>query len=81
MIEYFVFGLILISVLSAAIKVVREYERGVIFRMGRLIGAKGPGMFFIIPIIDSMVKVDLRTVTLDVPTQEVITKDNVPTKV
>lgn len=82
MIEYFVFVLVVvISVLSASIKVVREYERGVIFRMGRLIGAKGPGMFFIIPIIDSMVKVDLRTVTLDVPKQEVITKDNVPTKV
>jgi regulator of protease activity HflC (stomatin/prohibitin superfamily) len=67
--------------LSAAVKVVREYERGVIFRLGRLIGAKGPGLFFIIPLIDRMVKVDLRIVTLDVPTQEIITKDNVTTKV
>lgn len=68
-------------ILVNAIKVVREYERGVIFRLGRLIGAKGPGLFFIIPIIDKMVKVSLRTVTLDVPPQEVITKDNVSTEV
>lgn len=67
--------------LASAIKVVREYERGVIFRLGRLIGAKGPGLFFIIPIVDKMVKVDLRTITLDVPPQEVITKDNVPVHV
>ncbi len=64
-----------------AIKIVREYERGVIFRLGRLVGAKGPGIFFIIPVIDKMVKISLRTVTLDVPPQEVITKDNVPTVV
>jgi len=64
-------------VLSAAIKVVQEYERGVIFRLGRLIGPKGPGLFLLIPIVDRMVKVDLRVVTLDVPSQEVITKDNV----
>jgi regulator of protease activity HflC (stomatin/prohibitin superfamily) len=64
-----------------AIKIVREYERGVIFRLGRLIGAKGPGIFLIIPIIDKMMKVSLRTVTLDVPPQEVITKDNVSTQV
>lgn len=81
MFEYFILAFVLLSVLSAAIKVVREYERGVIFRLGRLVGAKGPGLFFLIPIIDKMVKVDLRTVTLDVPTQEIITKDNVPTKV
>lgn len=68
-------------VLANAIKVVREYERGVIFRLGRLSGAKGPGLFFIIPVIDKMVKVSLRTVTLDVPPQEVITKDNVSTEV
>lgn len=64
-----------------AIRVVREYERGVIFRLGRLVGAKGPGLFFLIPFIDNMVKVGLRTVTMDVPPQEVITKDNVPVKV
>lgn len=68
-------------ILVNAIKVVREYERGVIFRLGRLIGAKGPGLFLIIPVIDRMVKISLRTVTLDVPPQEVITKDNVSTEV
>ncbi|MGD2058873.1 MAG: slipin family protein [Anaerolineales bacterium] len=73
--------LFLIAFLSSAIKIVQEYERGVIFRLGRLIGAKGPGLFFIIPIIDSLVKVDLRVVTLDVPSQEVITRDNVTVKV
>jgi regulator of protease activity HflC (stomatin/prohibitin superfamily) len=67
--------------LTSAIKIVREYERGVIFRLGRLIGAKGPGLFFIIPLVDKMVKVDLRTITLDVPPQEVITHDNVPVNV
>ena len=71
----------LLLILVNSIKVVREYERGVIFRLGRLIGAKGPGLFFIIPVIDKMVKVSLRTVTLDVPPQEVITKDNVSTEV
>jgi len=72
---------IIIMFLSSAIKIVREYERGVIFRLGRLVGAKGPGLFFIIPIVDKMVKVDLRTITLDVPPQEVITRDNVPVHV
>jgi regulator of protease activity HflC (stomatin/prohibitin superfamily) len=67
--------------LANAIKIVREYERGVIFRLGRLVGAKGPGIFLIIPVVDKMVKVSLRTVTLDVPPQEVITKDNVSTMV
>lgn len=65
----------------AAIRVVREYERGVIFRLGRLVGAKGPGLFFIIPFIDQLVKVDLRVVTMDVPKQELITRDNVPVTV
>jgi len=63
--------------LANAIRIVREYERGVIFRLGRLIGAKGPGIFLIIPIVDKMVRISLRTVTLDVPPQEVITRDNV----
>ncbi|MFQ5398068.1 MAG: slipin family protein [Anaerolineae bacterium] len=75
------FGLGLIIILVAAIRIVQEYERGVIFRLGRIVGAKGPGLFFIIPIIDRMVKVDLRTVTLDVPSQEAITSDNVTVKV
>ncbi|MCX8067288.1 MAG: SPFH domain-containing protein [Anaerolineae bacterium] len=73
--------LLLIVLASASIRIVQEYERGVIFRLGRLIGAKGPGLFFIIPFIDRMVKVDLRVVTLDVPSQECITRDNVTVKV
>src|SRR5512136_3052857 len=73
--------LVVLGLLSTAIKIVQEYERGVIFRLGRLVGAKGPGLFFIIPIVDRMVKVDLRTVTLDIPSQEAITKDNVTVKV
>jgi regulator of protease activity HflC (stomatin/prohibitin superfamily) len=72
---------IVISVLRSAIKIVPEYERGVIFRLGRVQGAKGPGLFFIIPIIDQMTRVDMRTVTMDVPTQEAITRDNVTVKV
>jgi regulator of protease activity HflC (stomatin/prohibitin superfamily) len=74
-------GLFLLSLLSSAIRIMREYERGVIFRLGRLTGSKGPGLFFIIPILDRVVKVDLRVVTLDVPAQEVITRDNVTVKV
>ena len=73
--------ILIVLFLINAIKVVREYERGVIFRLGRLIGAKGPGLFLIIPVIDKMIRVSLRTVTLDVPPQEVITKDNVSTQV
>jgi len=74
-------GVILLLFLASAIKIVKEYERGVIFRLGRLIGAKGPGLFFIIPILDKMVKVDLRVITHDVPIQEVMTVDNVPVSV
>jgi regulator of protease activity HflC (stomatin/prohibitin superfamily) len=75
-------ALLVILFLTAAIKVAREYERGVIFRLGRLLPEpKGPGVFLLIPIIDRMVKVDLRTITLNVPPQEVITKDNVPVRV
>ena len=66
----------------AAVKVAREYERGIVFRLGRLLPEpKGPGLFLLIPIVDRMVKVDLRTITLDIPPQDVITKDNVPAKV
>src|SRR5919199_707706 len=73
--------LLLLFVVSA-LKVAREYERGVIFRLGRLLDPpKGPGLFFLIPIVDRMVKVDLRTITLNIPPQEVITKDNVPVRV
>ncbi len=65
-------------ILPSAIKITREYERGVIFRLGRFAGIRGPGLFLIIPVIDKMIKLDLRVVTLDVPAQEVITKDNIP---
>ena len=67
--------------LASAIRILREYERGVIFRLGRLIAQKGPGLILLIPIIDRMVRVDLRTVTLNVPPQEVITRDNVTVRV
>jgi regulator of protease activity HflC (stomatin/prohibitin superfamily) len=73
---------ILILFLVSAIKVAREYERGIIFRLGRLLPEpKGPGLFILIPVVDRMVKVDLRTITLNIPPQEVITKDNVPVRV
>src|SRR6476620_5934816 len=72
---------ILLAIASAAVKVVQEYGRGVIFRLGRLVGPRGPGLFLIIPFVDRMVKVDLRVVTLDVPSQEVITRDNVTVRV
>jgi regulator of protease activity HflC (stomatin/prohibitin superfamily) len=74
--------LLLILFLFSAIKVAREYERGIVFRLGRLLpNPKGPGLFILIPVVDRMVKVDLRTITLTVPPQEVITKDNVPVRV
>jgi regulator of protease activity HflC (stomatin/prohibitin superfamily) len=67
--------------LASGVRILREYERGVIFRLGRLIAQKGPGLIFLIPIVDRMVRIDLRTVTLTVPPQEVITKDNVTVRV
>jgi regulator of protease activity HflC (stomatin/prohibitin superfamily) len=81
-----VYVLIAVAVLAvilffASVRVAREYERGVVFRLGRLIGEKGPGLFFLIPFIDRAVRVDLRTVTLNVPPQEVITRDNVTVRV
>jgi len=76
------FGAIILFILVvSAIKILKEYERGVIFRFGRLKRTKGPGIFLIIPFVDKMIKVDLRTVTMDVPPQDVITRDNVPVKV
>ncbi|MBO8151540.1 MAG: slipin family protein [Candidatus Marinimicrobia bacterium] len=71
----------ILLILSSAIRVLKEYERGVVFRLGRLVGAKGPGLFLLIPIVDKMVKVSLRTVVMDVPPQDIITKDNVSVKV
>jgi regulator of protease activity HflC (stomatin/prohibitin superfamily) len=76
-----VMAILVVIFLAASLKIVPEYERAVIFRLGRVIGAKGPGLFILIPIIDKMVRVDLRTVTLDVPTQDIITKDNVSVSV
>src|SRR2546422_11294018 len=70
-----------VVVLPLSIRILREYERGVIFRLGKLQGAKGPGLIFLIPIVDRMVKIDLRVVTIDVPKQEVMTRDNVPATV
>src|SRR5919112_889090 len=76
-----VVALFIVFLLASAIRILREYERGVIFRLGRLIAQKGPGLILLIPIIDQMVRIDLRTVTLNVPPQEVITKDNVTVRV
>ncbi len=80
-IVYVIIGLVVVMIISMAVKIVPEYERGVLFRLGRLVGQRGPGLFFIIPLVDRMVKVDLRVVTMDVPSQEVITKDNVTVRV
>jgi regulator of protease activity HflC (stomatin/prohibitin superfamily) len=74
-------GFVIIFILANAIRILREYERGVIFRLGRLVAAKGPGLIILIPIIDRMVKVSLRMLVMDVPPQDVITKDNVSVKV
>ncbi len=70
-----------VFILPQAVRILREYERGVIFRLGKLQGAKGPGMIFLIPVVDKMVRMDLRVVTIDVPKQEIMTKDNVPATV
>ncbi|HHM24388.1 MAG TPA: slipin family protein [Bacteroidetes bacterium] len=78
---YAVLFFLLVFILASAIRILREYERGVVFRLGRLVGAKGPGLFLLIPIVDRMVKVSLRTVAMDVPPQDIITKDNVSVKV
>ena len=72
---------LIILIVVASVRIVAEYERGVIFRLGRVMGAKGPGLFFIIPLVDRMVRVNLQTVTADIPPQDVITKDNVTLRV
>jgi len=81
MFSYVVAIILIIFFLSAAIKILREYERGVIFRLGRVIKTKGPGLILLIPVVDKMVKVSLRLVAMDVPPQDVITRDNVSVKV
>ena len=70
-----------VIVLPQAVRILREYERGVIFRLGRLLGAKGPGLILLIPVVDRMVKMDLRVITINVPQQEAMTRDNVPVTV
>jgi regulator of protease activity HflC (stomatin/prohibitin superfamily) len=77
----FAIVIVAIIILSASIRIVNEYERGVVFRLGRYVGVRGPGLIFLIPFIERMVKVDLRVVTMDVPTQECITLDTVTVKV
>ncbi|NLB89189.1 MAG: slipin family protein [Syntrophomonadaceae bacterium] len=79
--DWLVWIIILVAILSSAIKIIPEYERAVLFRLGRLAGVRGPGLIFIIPIIDKIERVSLRVMTYDVPPQEVITRDNVTTKV
>jgi len=74
----FIVGLLL---LASGLKILREYERGVVFRLGRLVGARGPGVIYVIPFVEQMSRIDLRTITLDVPPQDVITRDNVSIKV
>jgi len=78
---YIILGFIIFILITNAVKIVNEYERGVIFRLGRLMSARGPGLFFIIPFAEKMVKISLRTVTFDVTPQEVMTRDNVPIKI
>jgi regulator of protease activity HflC (stomatin/prohibitin superfamily) len=78
---FIVLFVVAIIILPQAVRITREYERGVIFRLGKLVGAKGPGLIFLIPFIDRMVKMDLRVVTIDVPKQEIMTRDNVPATV
>ena len=73
--------IVLLALWSSTIKIAREYERGVVFRLGRLLGVKGPGVIILIPIVDRMIKIDLRVVTLDVPRQDMMTRDNVPVTV
>ena len=80
-VPYLVLLVFLVAIATSAIKILREYERGVVFRLGRLLRAKGPGLIILIPVVDRMVKVPLRTVTMDVAPQDVITRDNVSVKV
>ena len=77
----FTFLIIVIVLIISGIKILKEYERAVVFRLGRMVGARGPGMTYIVPLIEKMVRMDLRTVTMDIPPQDVITRDNVSVKV
>lgn len=75
------FGIIVAILIISGIKIMKEYQRAVIFRLGRMVGARGPGIIYVIPLIEKMIRVDLRTVTMDIPPQDVITRDNVSVKV
>ena len=77
----FTFLVIVIILVISGIKILKEYERAVVFRLGRMVGARGPGIIYIIPGVEKMVRMDLRTVTMDIPPQDVITRDNVSVKV
>jgi regulator of protease activity HflC (stomatin/prohibitin superfamily) len=81
LVTIFLIAAVVITIFRSAVQIVPEYERGVVFRLGRVQAAQGPGIFFIIPIVDQMIRVDMRTVTMDVPNQEAITRDNVTVKV
>src|SRR6266404_5063154 len=70
-----------VALLASGVKIVREYERAVVLRLGRIVGARGPGVIYVIPFVEQMYRIDLRTITLDVPSQDVITRDNVSVKV
>ena len=74
-------GIIVVILIVSGIKILKEYERGVIFRLGRMVSPRGPGITYVIPLVEKMLRIDLRTVTLDVPPQDVITRDNVSIKV
>ena len=75
------FVVVVVALVISGIKILKEYERAVVFRLGRMVGARGPGMVYVIPGVEKMVKMDLRTVTMDIPPQDVITRDNVSVKV
>jgi regulator of protease activity HflC (stomatin/prohibitin superfamily) len=81
LIGWLLLALVVVMLVAAAVRIAKEYERGVVFRLGRVIDARGPGLFFIIPVVDREVRVSLRTVTMDIPAQDIITKDNVTIRV
>src|ERR671917_388505 len=78
---FVILALVILYILASSIRILNEYERGVVFRLGRMVGVRGPGLILLVPFIEKMVKVSLRTVVMDVPPQDVITQDNVSIKV
>ena len=77
----FILIVALLLIVASSIKITNEYERGVVFRLGRYVGVRGPGLIFVVPIIENMTKVDLRVITMDIPSQDVITQDNIPVRI